>query len=202
MSDTAHRFRLRLFLVSGDVAQFQQSDADGIRRNVSALAPDSIFAQPFLIVAGDHRTTTYRTSSVLRAEIDTTHPIQWEFGRRVEECELLDEPEFQAEAKQRAQVVRGEQGVDASGKFDGLVQFQNVLGDLLFVRMRGVMPPSVARAHIMESVFGAPSFYARRGETHVLVNPVNLISSTMFPGPRELPYDAVLAHFGQPNSAL
>ena len=192
MTDATHTFRMRLFLVSGRVDEFYQSDEEQIRLNLPVIAPDSVFENPLLIVAGAHRTTTYRTAEILRIEVESER-IMWTFSRQLEECELIGEAEFEVEHAKRRDMPRETKRI-AGSKFRDLVEFHDVKGGVFHVRIAGVVPPSAARIHVTEAIAEDSYLYSRRNHTHVLFNTKNLVSIALFPGPPVVPYDSVKAH--------
>lgn len=186
-------FRMTVHLASGHAATFRQLDDADVRHNVPLIAPDSVFQNPVLIVAGAHRTTSFRTERIVRIEVETTENIQWTFARQLDECELLDEAAFR-EAHAAQEDRSRDQKRLAGSRFQDLVELRDVCGEGYYVRIAGIVAPTAARIHVAEDIVQAPYLYARRNRTHVLFNTKNLASVALFPGPREVPYDALKAH--------
>lgn len=193
MNDSTHFFRLRLHLASGRVASFEQSEEELIRHNLPSIAPDSVFQNPVLIIAGRNRTTSFRTERICRIEVDTSEKIMWTFARQLDECELLDAATFETEHAAQKDRPREEKRI-AGKRFQELVEIRDVCAETFHIRIAGVVQPSAARVHVTESIVEASYIYARRNHTHVLFNPKNVTSVALFPGPREVPYDALKAH--------
>lgn len=180
-------FALRVTLVSGRVYKFHQDDPVIARQNLNRLQPDRVFVEPALVVVGSGRTVTIQTRHIIRLDVDTSS-APWTLREGVVAGEELDTETFREQMGEFEQGWSRDQRVAAGQEIVVFLELEDVRGECSFLRISTKAAADVVRPRLIRQLLSWDVIPAKRGETHSLINPAQLVSAQLFPAPLEGSY--------------
>ncbi|MBK7496076.1 MAG: hypothetical protein IPI28_12040 [Candidatus Omnitrophica bacterium] len=192
MTARKYPLEIRIHLIDGSVAAFYEDDADQAKQIIGQIQPDRLFSQPSLLLAGISSVTVIPCTKVNMIEvIQDTYP-NWPFMREV--TDIIDcSPEafrsgFLAFRDSLAARVQTPEVGDPFVSW-GMMTLSG--GQHFYFEARGIIRSVIEQRRLVHQVISAPCLISRRREGGaVLVNPSNIVSLELSPGPRELPNTA------------
>ena len=186
---------IQVFLTTGSVHEYEQTDPELVSRNLSHISPDRLFQGSTISIGGEHHSTGFPARSVLRVEFTLDRLPDWPRPSNIDDARLIDSEEFRASVGRGADRPKRDTALTAGENFVAFVDLEDAHGAQHYLVLHGKLLAGVARARAIERFLNAPGIYVRRGEnTAGVFNPANLVRVSGHPGPPELPASAWLAN--------
>jgi hypothetical protein len=187
---------IRIYLADGTTESFVQHDESQARKICEKLDYQRLFAQPRLIIAGEHFKSVFVTSHVVRVDVQHKSLDRWEFPAGYADVVSLSEEEFRAHAHldEPEKMMRRE---DCTPVGDLLVSFLDLRmagGAHFYLMTEFPVKLSVDNQFFVRFLLSKVSIPARLTCGGVaVINLANLISYNVFPGVAEVPADTWIA---------
>ncbi|MHC5063884.1 MAG: hypothetical protein ACYTG5_07905 [Planctomycetota bacterium] len=180
---------ISLFLKSGSAYSFTQSDPEQIKLNLNRIDPKKFFLQDNIAIGSPDQSTGFRSSEILRLEIQMDPLPEWPTLSNIQSLRLLSEEEFRPKAREAsAQEMTWKVGED----FVAYAEVEDCTGGCYYLEASGRVIPESVRTHRLSRVLEAPYLHARRGDsTAVLINPANLVRVVTYTRDKNLPFTAL-----------
>ncbi len=198
MSEPKPPLKIHVHLNGGSIQCFEQQDPELAEKTLAGLDPGRFFGEQKLTIAGDHHTTIFPTRTVSLVEFVTDEPPEWKFvPYNIKNVVLMTSDLF----RQRVDAIIADGSIDRlrtmqeGEEFVGYVSMDLASRQTVHVGIHGVAMPEAMRTGTIDRFLAMPSFHAHREGVLALINMANVLSFSAFPGPAEITYGALCAHF-------
>ncbi len=198
MTSNISQIEVHISLADGSVYRFEQREAELAREALRNLQPSKVFSESTLTVAGEYHTTTFPTSFVTRVELRMDEQPSWSFILNLTDVIWISEKRFRDKVKHESgnQSLRREQPRREGESFVGYDEVELVSGEFIYLEIHGITGPRAVRARAVSRLLESPSLSARHEDGRwVIMNPRNILCLSSYPGPPDLPTNAVRARF-------
>jgi hypothetical protein len=189
-------FVVRVHLTDGSTDSYKVVDEVEARRIWDAVEPARLFAQPRLILAGEHFKSVFVTSQILRVDFLNEIYDCWAFPGGYADVVELSESEFKKNAHldRRDLMVKRDQSIPVG---DPLVSFLKLFmtgGKPLFLMKELPMKLPVENQSFMQFLLSKGGFHMRlRGGGTGVINLAHVAGFTAYPGVPQVPSDTWFA---------
>ena len=185
-------FVIRIHLTDGSVESFVQTDEVEARGIWDRVEPSRLFAQPRLVLAGEHSKSVFVSAQILRVDFIQDTFECWQFPGGYSDVVELSEDEFKKHAHlDRPELMAKRKHPTPVG--DLLVSFLKlhmVGGKPLFLMVEFPVKLPAESQSFMQFLLSKGGFHMRlRGGGIGVVNLAHLAGYTVYPGVAETPSD-------------
>lgn len=173
----------RVTLVSGVTFDFEQSDPEIARRDLSRLDPARLFREPVMVVSSKFRSSTFRTRDLLRIDVDAPVPESWLPDGPVDQVRELDPDEWASRLEQLSGTEPEAPVLRSGAAVEILLELTDLYGRGYFFEVTTRAPAQVVQEKLMRRVFERGVLVASTEHSCAVVN-FNCISAVhAIPGP-------------------
>src|ERR1051326_2536430 len=189
-------FIIRVHLTDGSVESFatrSKAESDKIWESIDL---SRLFAQPRLVVAGEHFKSVFVCAQVVRLDFVQDTYECWEFPGGYSDIVELSEPEFRKHARldHPEQMVKRKQPTPVGDLLVSFVKLHMAGGKPLFAMAEFPVKLPAENQSFMQFLLSKRSFHLRlRGGGYGVINLANLLGYTVYPGVPDVPADTWLA---------
>lgn len=187
---------IHLHMTDGRIHRYLQDNAGDIRQFFENFQPNRLFSQPNILFAGSHSAAGYNCSMITRIDIVASDIVEWPFPHGISSLDEITEEEFHQCLPQEDDPTRLRDRPWKSGELvRAIAEFNLAGGGKLFVKGRTELKTKIEQRQIMQHFLPGHFNCRRREGGAIFLNPANVESWTIYPGPPEIPQNVFLAHF-------
>lgn len=192
MTATKYPLEIRVHLIDGSVSTFLQEDEFQARSIIGQIQPDRLFAQPSLLLAGSSSVTVIPCAKVNMVECVLDTFPNWSFLREITDIvECTQEAYRSGFLAFRDSLAARSHTPEVGDPFVSWGMLLMAGGGRFYFEARGIVRSLIEQRRLVHQITSSPCLISRRRDGGaVLVNPANIISIELSPGPRELPNTA------------
>jgi hypothetical protein len=189
-------FLIRVHLTDGTVESFEPASEAEAKRVWDSVEPARLFAQPRLVLAGEHFKSVYVCAQVVRVDFVQDTYDCWKFPAGYSDIVELSEAEFRKNARldHPDKMARRKQHIPVGDMLVSFLKLHFAGGKPLFLMTEFPVKLPAENQSFMQFLLSKTGFHLRlRGGGYGVVNLANLLGYTAFPGVAEIPADTWLA---------
>jgi hypothetical protein len=189
-------FTIRVHLVDGSVESFVARDEAEAKRIWDSVEPARLFAQPRIVIAGEHFKSVFVSSHIVRVDFVQESYACWDFPADYSDIVELSEEEFRKNARldRPESMAKREQNVPVGDLLVSFLKLNMAGGKPLFVMIEVSVKLPAESQSFMQFLLSKRSFHLRlRGGGFGVINLANLLGYTVYPGVAEVPADSWFA---------
>jgi len=186
---------IRVHLTDGSVESFAQTDEVEADKLWEKIEPSHLFAQPRLVLAGEHSKSVYVTSQIVRLDFVREGNECWEFPGGYSDIVELTEEDFRRHAHldQPEQMVKRNAPTPMGDLLVSFLKLHLAGGKPLFLMVEIPVKSPVENHSFMQFMLSKGGFHMRlRGGGIGVVNLGNLLGYVVYPGVPQIPADTWL----------
>ena len=189
-------FLIRVHLTDGSVESFAAMDEAEAQRIWEKIEPSRLFAQPRLVLAGEHSKSVFVSAQILRVDfIQESHEC-WEFPGGYSDIVELSEEKFKKHVHldQPERMAKRKQPTAVGDLLVSFLKLHMAGGKPLFLMVEFPVKLPAESQSFMQFLLSKGSFHMRlRGGGIGVVNLANLAGYTVYPGVAQVPADTWMA---------
>jgi hypothetical protein len=189
-------FIIRVHLTDGSLESFAVVDEAEARRIWEAIEPARLFAQPRLVLAGEHFKSVFVTSHVLRVDFVNEIYECWEFPNGYADVVELSESEFKKNARldQPDLMAKRNQPIPVGDLLVSFLKLYMTGGRPLFLMTEFPVKLPAENQSFMRFLLSKGGFHVRlRAVGTGVVNLAHVAGFTAYPGLAQVPSDTWFA---------
>jgi hypothetical protein len=190
MNKTA--FTIHVHLNDGSIASFAQPDEGEAKKFWGNIEPSRLFAQPRIVLAGDHSKSVFVSAHILRIDFVKEGLQCWEFPNEYSDIVELSEEEYRKNARldHPEQMARRMEPTPVGDLLVSFLKLQMRGGKPIFLMVEASVKLPVDNHSFMRFLLSGGSFHMRLRAGGVgVVNLANLAGYTVYPGVPQVPAD-------------
>lgn len=199
MTSNPSSLDIYIHLANGDTLHFKQEDPAEAKALIESLKPHTIFTQTLLVIAGRHSLTAFSPHKIACIDLAMPGYPGWPFPFNAQDIVEITEEEFQENYLPLEKTTAREQQLTQPGEIiTTFAKIELTNRDRFYVQ---VTAPVIERIPLdiqmfLQQLFTSHTLFARRREGGViLLNAEHIARITSFPGPRQTPPNAWVAHY-------
>jgi hypothetical protein len=188
-------FLIRIHLTDGSMESFVIPDETEAGRIWEAIEPSRMFAQPRLILAGEHSKSVYVCAEILRVDFIQELYECWQFPGGYADVVELSEDEFRKHARldQPERMAKRKQPTPVGDLLVSFLKLNLVGGHNLFLMVEVPVKLPVESQSFMQFLLSKGGFHMRLREGGIgVINLAHLAGYTAYPGVAQVPGDSWL----------
>jgi hypothetical protein len=189
-------FLIRVHLTDGSVESFAPRDEAQAQAIWERIEPSHLFAQPRVVLAGEHYKSVFVSSHILRVDFIQESFECWQFPGGYADVVELSEAEFKKHAHldQPELMAKREQPTPIGDLLVSFLKLRMVGGTSLFLMAEFPVKLPAENQSFMQFLLAKGGFHMRlRGGGIGVINLANLAAYTVYPGVAQVPSDTWLA---------
>jgi hypothetical protein len=188
-------FLVRVHLTDGSVESFVILDATEAARIWDAIEPSRLFAQPRLVLAGEHSKSVFVCAEIVRLDFMQEIYECWQFAGGYSDVVELSESEFSKHARidQPERMAQRKHPTLVGDLMVSFLKLNLVGGRNLFLMAEFPVKLPVESQSFMQFLLSKGGFHMRlRGGGIGVINLAHLAGYTAYPGVAQVPADSWL----------
>jgi hypothetical protein len=189
-------FVIRVHLTDGSVESFAQNDEAEAQRLWDKIEPSRLFVPSRIVLAGEHSKSVFVTAQIVRVDFIQESNECWEFPGGYSDIVELSEEEFRKHAHldEPERMAKRQQPTPVGDLLVSFVQLHLAGGKPLFLMIEFPVKLPVENHSFMQFMLSKGGFHMRLcGGGIGVVNLLNLLGYTVYPGVAQIPADSWLA---------
>jgi len=189
---------IHFHLTDGTVTRFVHDDAATAQQLLDSIHPDRVFSPHEILIAGKYSMTAVPTARIARIDLVTDRYPGWPFPNHVQDVVQIPHEQFQErEVGKPGAMLRADRLLPTGAPVVTYVEIVLLNAEKLYLEfhlLAQAQTPVERGLSIHQFLSNMQTLTVRRHNGGaILVNPVNIVQLSLFPGPPETPPNAWLA---------